>query len=184
MKEIGKKIIWTIGHSTHSLDELLTMLHSFNIQLVVDIRSYPGSRRYPQFNKEALELSLPKNNIQYVHLKELGGRRKANPHSDNTGWRHAAFRGFADYMETNEFKKGIDELQRLASCNRTAFMCSEAVWWRCHRSLVSDFLKSIGWTVLHIMYKDKKEEHPYTSPARVINGKLTYGKDVGNGKLF
>ena len=184
MKEAGKKIIWTIGHSTRSLDELLSMLHSFNIQLIVDIRSYPGSRRYPHFNKEALELSLPKNNIHYIHLKELGGRRKTDPHSINTGWRHPAFRGFADYMQTNEFKNGIDELQQLASQKRIAFMCSEAVWWRCHRSLVSDHLKSIGWTVMHIMNKNKEEKHPYTSPARVINGKLSYKKDVEDGTLF
>jgi len=184
MKEPGKKMIWTIGHSTHSMEELLALLQSFSIQLVVDIRSYPGSRRYPHFNKEALEVSLPKNNIEYVHLKALGGRRKADAHSMNTAWRHEAFRGFADYMETDDFKKGIDELQRLAIKKRTAYMCSEAVWWRCHRSMVSDYLKSLGWAVMHIMDKDKAEEHPYTAPARIINGKLTYKNEEGNGRLF
>ena len=177
MKEAGKKIIWTIGHSTRSMDEFLALLHSFNIQLVADIRSYPGSRRYPQFNKEALAISLPKNNIEYIHLKELGGRRKAEPHSANTAWRNEAFRGFADHMEAEDFKKGIDELQKLADKERTACMCSESVWWRCHRSMISDHLKSIGWTVLHIMDKDKAEEHPYTSPARIVHGKLTYKKE-------
>lgn len=184
MKKIGESIIWTIGHSIRSLDELLTLLHSFKIQLVVDIRSYPGSKRYPHFNKEALEISFPKNNIEYIHLKKLGGKRKTDPYSVNTGWRHEAFRGFADYMQTNDFKKGINELQELATQKRTAYMCSEAVWWRCHRSLVSDYLKSHGWTVLHIMDKNKTEEHPYTSPARIVNGKLTYTKDVEEGKLF
>src|ERR1051325_10820935 len=183
MKE-AERTVWTIGHSTRSLEELLALLHSFDIQLVVDIRSYPGSRRYPHFNKESLEISLPKNNIQYIYLKELGGRRKADPNSVNTGWRHEAFRGYADYMQTNDFKKGIDELQQLANHQRTAYMCSEAVWWRCHRSLVSDYLKSIGWTVMHIMDKGKAEEHPYTSPARMVNGKLIYTKKAEDGKLF
>ena len=183
MKESGKKI-WTIGHSTRSLDEFLTLLHSFNIQLVVDIRSYPGSRRYPQFNKEALQISLPKNNIKYIHLKELGGRRKADPHSINIAWRNEAFRGFADYMQTDEFKKGINELQQLAIHERIVYMCSEAVWWRCHRSMVSDYLKSLGWTVMHLMDKGKAEEHPYTSPARIVNGKLIYAKKCEDRKLF
>lgn len=185
MKESGNKAIWTIGHSTRTSDQFIAMLQSFRIQLLADIRSYPGSRRYPQFNKEALEISLPKNDIKYIHIKELGGRRKANPHSANTAWRNDAFRGFADYMETAEFKKGIDDLQQLASIERTAYMCSEAVWWRCHRSLISDFLKSIGWRVMHIMDKEKAEEHPYTSVARIVKGELTYEKeDIDGGRLF
>src|SRR5438477_480332 len=106
MKESDKKIIWTIGHSTRTIDELVVMLQFFRIALVADVRSYPGSRRYPQFNREALEISLAENNIQYVHTKDLGGRRKANPDSKNTMWRNDAFRGFADYMETDAFKKG------------------------------------------------------------------------------
>jgi len=136
-----KKIIWTLGHSTHSMDEFMAMLKSFQIELVADIRSFPGSRRYPHFNKEALQISLPDNNIKYIHLKELGGRRKVQPDSRNTGWRLAAFRGYADYMETGSFKKAISELEYTGSKERTAFMCSEALWWRCHRSLVSDYLK-------------------------------------------
>jgi uncharacterized protein (DUF488 family) len=181
MHESGKKI-WTVGHSTRTMDELAAMLQSFGIELVADVRSYPGSRRYPQFNKEALEISLPKNNIGYVHLPELGGRRKANPDSKNTMWRHDAFRGYADYMETDGFKKAIEQLQSLAGKQQTAYMCSEAVWWRCHRSLISDYLKSIGWTVLHIMGIRKAEEHPYTSAARLVNGVLSYEKN--GGELF
>jgi uncharacterized protein (DUF488 family) len=183
MKESDEKIIWTIGHSTRTIDQLIAMLESFRIDLVADVRSYPGSRRYPHFNKEALEISLAKSNIQYVHMKDLGGRRKANPDSKNTLWRNDAFRGYADYMQTNDFKKAIGQLQQRAEKNRTAYMCSEAVWWRCHRSLISDYLKSIGWTVRHIMDIGKADEHPYTSAARIVNGKLTY-QDGGPGELF
>ena len=173
MKE-ETKTIWTIGHSTRPFEELVAMLHSFKIELVADIRSFPGSRKFPQYNKEALQISLPENNIRYVHLKELGGRRKVSPDSKNTVWRHLAFRGYADYMETNDFKNGIKELENIAFKQRTAFMCSEAVWWRCHRSMVSDYLKVKGWKVMHIMGIEKKEEHPYTVPARIVKGALTY----------
>ena len=182
MSESGKKIIWTIGHSTRTIDELTAMLQSFRIELVADVRSYPGSRRYPQFNKEALEISLAKNNTRYVHLPELGGRRKANPDSKNTMWRNDAFRGYADYMQTDDFKKGIEQLQSLADKQQTAYMCSEAVWWRCHRSLISDYLKSLDWTVMHIIAIGKAEEHPYTSAARLVNGILTYQKN--DAELF
>ena len=175
MKKIPKnKTIWTIAHSTRSFEDLLEMLHSFQIEMLVDIRSYPGSRRYPHFNKEALEISLPQNNIQYTHLKMLGGRRKVNPNSKNTTWRNIAFRGYADYMETDDFKKGIEELETIAIKKRTVYMCSEAVWWRCHRSMVSDYLKARGWKVMHIMNTGKAEEHPYTAPARIVNGELSY----------
>jgi len=171
------KTIWTIGHSTRPMEEFIAMLHSFNIELVADIRSFPGSRKFPQYNKETLQVSLPQSNIQYVHLKSLGGRRKVKPDSKNTVWRNAAFRGYADYMETNFFKDGIAVLEKLALKQRTAYMCSEAVWWRCHRSMVSDYLKVRGWKVMHIMGIAKDEEHPYTAPARIINGALSYEKE-------
>ena len=174
MKTDHSKTVWTIGHSTHTLDELVAMLHSFKISFVADIRSYPGSRKFPQFNKEVLEVSLPKHNIKYAHLKKLGGRRKVNPESKNTTWHHEAFRGYADYMETEAFAEGIKELIAIALEQRTAYMCSEAVWWRCHRSMVSDYLKADGWDVQHIMAIDKSTEHPYTQPARVVDGNLTY----------
>ena len=160
IKPEQNKTIWTIGHSTRALDEFIAMLKSLKIESVADIRSFPGSRRYPHFNKEALEVSLPENKIKYTHLKELGGRRKVKPDSINTGWRVAAFRGYADYMETNAFMIAIKELEAIASNERTAYMCSEAVWWRCHRSLVSDYLKVNGWTVMHIMGIVTVEEHP------------------------
>jgi len=174
MKE---KIIYTIGHSTHTLEEFVAMLKSFNIELLADIRSFPGSRKFPHFNKENLPASLAENNIEYIHLRNLGGRRKVNPDSCNTGWRVAAFRGYADYMETESFKKAIQELEQIASQKRVAYMCAEAVWWRCHRSLVSDYLKNEGWTVLHIMGVGKSTEHSYTAPAKIIDGKLDYSKD-------
>jgi len=173
MKE-ENKTIWTIGHSTRPLEEFVAMPHSFNIDLIADIRSYPGSRKFPQFNKETLEVSLPQNHIQYVHLKDLGGRRKANPDSKNSGWRHAAFRGYADYMETTVFKNGIKELVKYALKQRVAYMCSEAVWWRCHRSMVSDYLKLQGWKVMHIVGIGKATEHPYTEPAKIVKGELNY----------
>lgn len=169
--------MWTIGHSTRSLEEFLAMLHSFNIELIADIRSYPGSRKFPQFNKESLGISLPENKIQYVHIKELGGRRKPDPGSKNTAWQQVAFRGYADYMETPAFKAGIRTLEQIALKQRTAYMCSEAVWWRCHRSMVSDYLKLHGWKVMHIMGIGKDAEHPYTAPAKIVNGELSYQSD-------
>jgi len=177
------KTIWTIGHSTRTLEELVEMLHSFDIEIIADIRSYPGSRRYPQFNKEALEISLPENYIQYIHLKRLGGRRKVNPGSKNIAWRHIAFRGYADYMETEDFKEGVGELENIALQKRTAYMCSEAVWWRCHRSMVSDYLKVHGWKVMHIMDVGKEQEHPYTAPAKILDGELSYssGENLKSG---
>ena len=158
------------------------MLHSFQIELVADIRSYPGSRKFPQYNNEALQISLPENNIQYVPLRKLGGRRKVSPDSKNTSWRHVAFRGYADYMATDSFKEAIKELVKIAMRQRTAYMCSEAVWWRCHRTMVSDYLKVHGWKVMYIMGIGKEDEHPYTAPARVVNGELNYedGKALKN----
>ncbi len=168
------KTIWTIGHSTRSLEEFVSLLKPFNIELIADVRSYPGSRKFPQFNKEALEISLPQNNIEYTLIKKLGGRRKTNPDSKNIAWRHKAFRSYADYMETDDFKEGIADLEVMAEKKRTAYMCSEAVWWRCHRSMISDYLKWKGWTVMHIMALAKATEHPYTQPAKIINGELNY----------
>lgn len=172
-----KGYIWTIGHSTHTLDEFIAILRSFQIELVVDIRSFPGSRRYPHFNKEALEISLPENKIEYIHLKGLGGRRKVHPNSVNKGWRSLAFRGYADYMESDTFHTSVEELERLAYKKRVAYMCAEAVWWRCHRSLVSDYLKLHDWKVMHIMGIGKAEEHPFTGPAKIEDGKLLYTKE-------
>lgn len=152
------------------------MLKSLSIKFLADVRSFPGSRKFPHFKKENLQIFLPEKGIQYLHLQNLGGRRKANPDSSNTVWRHPAFRGYADYMETEAFKQGIKELERTALANRTAMMCSEAVWWSCHRSMISDYFKAAGWEVMHIMGEGKATEHPFTQPAKVVNGKLTYSE--------
>ncbi|MEP6926029.1 MAG: DUF488 domain-containing protein [Ginsengibacter sp.] len=142
-----QKVIYTIGHFTKTLDEFITLLQTFSIQMLVDVRSYPGSRRYPYFNKENILKVLPARDIFYLHIPYLGGKRKTSCQSKNTAWKNEAFRGYADYMETDEFKKGIDELTQTGTNYRTAFMCSEAVWWRCHRSMIADYLKAGGWGV-------------------------------------
>ncbi|MBA3648013.1 MAG: DUF488 domain-containing protein [Chitinophagales bacterium] len=171
---IYEKTIYTIGHSTRTLEEFLNILKSFQIKALADVRNFPGSKRYPHFNKEILKTSLANNEIKYLHLKQLGGRKKAIEYSKNTAWRNTAFRGYADHMQTEEFTTGINILEKLSSSERTAFMCSEAVWWRCHRSLISDFLKVEGWDVKHIMAFGKAEVHPFTSPSKIVNGKLSY----------
>jgi uncharacterized protein (DUF488 family) len=166
------KTIYTIGHSTHSIEEFIVMLQVYGIQTLADIRRYPGSKRYPHFNSPALAAALEKEGINYIHLEALGGRRQPKPDSGNTAWRNAAFRGYADYMETAEFKIAIQQLEALALQQTVAYMCSEAVWWRCHRALVSDYLKAHGWKVMHILSINKAEEHPYTAPARNAQGDL------------
>lgn len=150
------------------------MLKSFDLQTLVDVRSFPGSRRHPQFNKDRLRQSLTEAGIAYMHMPELGGRRRAKPDSLNMTWRNETFRGYADYMETEEFREGIQRLLEFAGAHRTAVMCAEAVWWRCHRSLISDYLKVKGIKVDHIVDKKKSEEHPFTSAAQVVNGELSY----------
>ncbi len=169
-----KLSIWTIGHSTLAIDDFIGRLQSFEIGLLADVRSFPGSRRYPHFNKEALAVSLAREEIRYEHFRELGGRRRARPDSLNVAWRNESFRGYADYMETAEFRVGIERLLELAAKQRVTIMCSEAVWWRCHRSMISDYLKVKGIEVNHIMGEDKSEPHPFTSAARVLNGELSY----------
>ena len=167
--------IWTVGHSTRAIDQFISLLQANDIKLLVDVRTLPGSRRYPQFNQETLADSLGKVGIRYEHFPELGGRRKPSLDSRNHAWRNASFRGYADYMETDKFHKGIERLLNLASeSGPTAIMCAEAVWWRCHRSLISDYLKADGVEVIHILEKSKTEPHPYTSAARIVNGKLSY----------
>jgi uncharacterized protein (DUF488 family) len=166
------KEIWTIGHSTRSEQEFLEILKSWQIQELVDVRTLPGSRRYPHFNQENLSRSLGDIGINYRHAPELGGRRKPRPDSSNTAWRNNSFRGYADYMETPEFINAIAQLEELALKTRVAYMCSEAVWWKCHRALISDTLKTKGWKVLHIADNTRVQEHPYTSPAREAQGRL------------
>jgi len=168
--------IWTIGHSTRKIDIFLSLLEENGIKAVADVRMFPGSKRYPRFGREALAKSLGEAGIRYRHFPELGGRRKANPDSKNTAWRNEAFRGYADYMDTADFQKGIERLVDLAEeSGPTAIMCAEAVWWRCHRSLISDYLKARGVEVIHILDENKTEPHPFTSVATIVNGELSYG---------
>lgn len=166
--------IYTIGHSTRSWEELISLLQSFGIKNLVDIRHYPHSGKNPQFNKENFEKQLPQLGINYRHLLDLGGRRPVLEGSKNDNWHNASFRGYADYMESEGFARGLEKLINIAKDSPTAMMCAEAVWWRCHRSMVADALKAKGWKVLHIMALNKATEHPYTKPARVIGQKVYY----------
>jgi len=132
----------------------------------------------PQFNKEALAKSLKEHGIHYEHFAELGGRRKPRPDSRNTAWRNASFRGYADYMETEAFHRGVERLlDRVNEVGSTAIMCAEAVWWCCHRAMISDYLKTRGVAVIHIVDASKKEPHPFTPAARIVDGALSYASD-------
>jgi uncharacterized protein (DUF488 family) len=166
--------IWTIGHSTRPIEEFLVLLAEYRIETIADVRSFPGSRKYPQYGKEALAPTLAEHAIGYHWLQILGGRRRVSPDSPNTGWRNASFRGYADYMASTEFAQGLAELMELASKSRTAMMCAEAVWWRCHRSMISDALCVDGVEVVHIMDAKHTTLHPMTAPARIVQGKLSY----------
>ena len=172
----SRHTIYTIGHSTHSISEFIAMLQSFDIENLVDIRSLPGSRKFPQFNKESLEVELAQHNINYIYIDDLGGRRKVQKDSKNNGWNNPSFRGYADYMETFNFEDAIAKLEEIAMQSPTVYMCAEAVWWRCHRSMVSDFLKAKGWVVLHIMGIGNAQEHRYTSPAKISGNYVSYKK--------
>jgi len=166
--------IWTVGHSTRSGEEFGKILLAHEIKVLLDVRSFPGSRRLPQFNRAELAESLREWEIAYRHEPRLGGRRKPRADSHNTVWKNASFRAYADHMESEEFRRGVDELLEVAARERTAVMCAEAVWWRCHRSLIADYLKAEGHTVIHIIDQKKTEEHPFTSAARIVDGKLSY----------
>lgn len=166
--------IWTIGHSTHSADGFVALLQAHGIETLADVRRFPGSRRHPQFGSEALAQRLAADGIDYVWLSRLGGRRRGDTWPEHEGWRNASFRAYAGYTWTEEFAQGLEELLHLAAARRTAMMCSELLWWRCHRALVSDVLRFLGVEVLHIASPGPAKPHPYTSPARVCEGELVY----------
>lgn len=168
--------IWTIGHSTRSIEEFLSLLSAHRIQLLIDVRRFPVSRRYSQFNEASLKTSLAESNIEYLWLPELGGRRTPRRDSPNTAWRNAGFRGYADHMTTREFREGFERVVDAAKSSRAAIMCAEAVWWKCHRGLVSDALVVEGFRVVHIMAAENDAEHPMTGAATVVDGKLTYSE--------
>ena len=166
--------VWTIGHSTRRIEDFLALLKVHRIEAVADVRSFPGSRRHPQYGKEALRESLDQNGIGYRWLQALGGHRKPAEDSPNITWRNPGFRGYADYMQTEAFAGGLDALLELARRFRTTLMCAEAVWWRCHRALISDALLARGVAVEHILDDGPTTAHPGTAPARIVAGRLTY----------
>jgi uncharacterized protein (DUF488 family) len=167
--------LWTIGHSSRDWTAFLGLLQAHDIGALADVRRFPASRRHPQFNGAAMAAALPAAGIEYLHLPELGGRRRARADSANTAWRNVSFRGYADYMETAEFRAGVERLLELARRKPTAAMCAEALWWQCHRALISDYVQSHGVEVLHIADAGPAELHPYTSAATLVDGRLSYG---------
>ncbi|MGH8193411.1 MAG: DUF488 family protein [Woeseiaceae bacterium] len=167
-------VIFTIGHSTRSLDELVAILRAHGVERVVDVRTIPRSRHNPQFNRESLGKALHNRRLNYRHMKALGGLRKARPDSSNTGWRNASFRGFADYMQTESFAQALEQLMKLAEQKPTAIMCAEAVPWRCHRSLIADALTTRGYEVRDIMSATNARPHVLMSLARVQGRRITY----------
>jgi uncharacterized protein (DUF488 family) len=176
----GRRIIacvtvYTIGHSTRSEEEVLALLHDPDVKLVADVRAFPSSRRYPQFNRGALAEWLGAAGIRYVHMPGLGGRRVPVPGSPNGGWREAAFQGYADYMQSAEFQTALADLEAVARELTTAVMCAEAVWWRCHRRLISDALVVRGWRVEHLGIGEARAVHELTEFAVVeSSGTITY----------
>ncbi len=171
---ISGPTIWTIGHSTRPLQEFLQLVASYRLEAVADVRRFPGSRRQPQYAQAALSDTLAEHCIDYRWLPALGGRRRPLPDSPNTTWRNASFRGYADHIASAEFSTGLDELLAFSIHKRTALMCAESVWWRCHRALIADVLCVRGIEVIHILDARHAVVHPLTSPARIVQGKLSY----------
>ncbi len=167
-------MIYTIGHSTRSIESLIEILNTYEIVQVVDVRTIPYSKHVPQFNKEALEDSLKSAGIQYIHMKELGGLRRPMKDSINLGWQNTSFKGYADYMQTTEFEVGIEKLIEISKNKNTAIMCSEAVPWRCHRSLIADALVTRKIEVVHILSKTSSRKHELTSIAEIKGIIITY----------
>jgi len=174
--------ICSVGHGARSLEEFVATLGTAAIQAMADVRSQPGSRRHPQFGGQALATALREVGIAYVHLPELGGRREPRVDSPHQALRVAAFRGYADHMNTAEFARGYDRLTSLARESRTAFMCAETLWWRCHRRLIADRLTVDGWTVTHLFAPGRSEPHVLWDAARTLDGHLVY--DAGTLPLL
>ena len=175
--------VYTIGHSTRPLADLLTLLEAHGIEGLIDVRTMPRSRKNPQFNRENLPAPLAAAGIEYDHKKELGGLRHPRKDSTNLGWRNESFRGYADYMETPEFEAAIEWLIERAAARRVAIMCAEAVPWRCHRSLIADALVARGHRVEHIMTASRRDPHAVTSFAVIEGDSVQYPKD-GQRSLF
>jgi nicotinamide-nucleotide adenylyltransferase len=174
IEKTGNKRIFTIGHSTRDINDFVQLIKDYGIEEVVDIRTIPKSRHNPQFNSGNLETALIENAIKYKHVKELGGLRKADKNSINTFWKNDSFRGFADYMQTQEFKEGISKLIKLSVKKRTAIMCAEILPWNCHRSLIADLLTAKQFSVTHIINHNETLEHKINEHAERNCGSLIY----------
>ncbi len=166
--------IWSVGHGARALEEFLETLRATEIRTLADVRSQPGSRRHPQFGAQPLAALLADIGIAYEHLPALGGRREPRADSPHKALRVAAFRGYADHMTTEEFARGYERLTSLARESRTAFMCAETLWWRCHRRLIADRLTVDGWRVTHLFAPGKSEPHVLWDAARIDNGNIVY----------
>ena len=167
-------MILTLGHSTRPVDDFITLLQTHQIEQLADVRTFPHSRRHPQFNGEALAVALAQHGIGYRHFPSLGGRRRPRPDSRNTAWREEGFRGYADYMEGLAFRRGVDALVQLAAAGLTAVMCAEAVWWRCHRRLLADALVARGIAVGHVLSSAAPKAHELSPFARIAGEEVTY----------
>ena len=178
------RTLFTIGHSTHTIEEFIALLNAHGVRHLVDVRSIPKSRHVPQFNSDTLASSLNAAGIGYTHLRALGGRRHSRKNSMNTGWRNTSFRGYADYMATPPFAAGLATLIDIAAASPTAIMCAEAVPWRCHRSLIADAMMLKGWRVRDILSGAPASEHKLTSFLKVVNGEPTYPNPSESGDLF
>ncbi|UAB82540.1 DUF488 domain-containing protein [Marixanthomonas sp. SCSIO 43207] len=168
------KKIWTIGHSKHSIDDFLNILKFYKIECLIDVRSSLASVKDLHFTKENLKKSLLDINIEYSYSKSFVGEQRANPISKDYLCSNNSVRDYAFYMETAQFKESLKALEKIAVQKRTIIMCTETVWWRCHRSMISDALKANDWTVIQIISVNKGQEHPYTQPADIVSGKLSY----------
>ena len=167
--------VWTIGHSTHALPAFLALLHARGIEAVADVRRFPGSRRHPQFSGEALGSSLEAEGIAYHWFPELGGRRRPDLlEREGSAWRHPSFRGYAQYLRSEDFAHGLYSLLHASKACRTAIMCSELLWWRCHRRLISDVMLFCGWQVTHILGPSESSTHRLAPPVRVTPEGLSY----------
>jgi uncharacterized protein (DUF488 family) len=167
--------VWTVGHSTRSLTDFVGVLAGYRIELVADVRRFPGSRSQPQYQQRVLEPALQGAGIAYAWLPQLGGRRRPVSDSSNTAWRHPSFRGYADHLAGEEFAEGLLKLLALAGGLRTAVMCAEILWWRCHRRMIADVLVSLGAKVIHIVDANTAQMHRLTAPAHLVRGVLSYG---------
>jgi len=169
------KVIWTVGHSNRSIDELIGLLTDQSISVLADVRRFPGSKRQPHFGRDSLEATLRQSGIDYRHFEALGGHRSSNSEgSPNTAWRSASFNAYADHMLTDEFRAALSELMTIATASPTAILCAEAVPWRCHRQLIADALVAQGWEVRHILAFGRTQPHRLTEFAQVSDGQVTY----------